>query len=128
MGRGRAAMAYSETSDEEVDLDDPNLDAALHQAEQLLGIPPDPNEYVRSSRYMSVCTPVISSSLCAVEHRHQEYEADVVQQLGQVILSISLVCSWPVLACVLQPCLRSALSIRCRKLFHNFGNLLTTSP
>ena len=41
-------MAYSETSDEEVELDDPNLDAALHQAEQLLGIPPDPNEYVHA--------------------------------------------------------------------------------
>lgn len=34
-------MAYSETSGEEVDLDNPNLDAALHQAEQLLGIPPE---------------------------------------------------------------------------------------
>lgn len=34
-------MAYSDTSDEEVDLNDPNLDAALHQAEQLLGIPPE---------------------------------------------------------------------------------------
>ena len=35
-------MAYSDTSDEEdVDLNNPNLDAALHQAEQLLGIPPD---------------------------------------------------------------------------------------
>ncbi|KAL3153825.1 hypothetical protein ABBQ32_013401 [Trebouxia sp. C0010 RCD-2024] len=28
-------------SDEEVDLNNPNLDAALHQAEQLLGIPPE---------------------------------------------------------------------------------------
>ncbi|KAL3140274.1 hypothetical protein ABBQ38_004542 [Trebouxia sp. C0009 RCD-2024] len=34
-------MAYSDTSDEEVDLNNPNLDAALHQAEQLLGIPPE---------------------------------------------------------------------------------------
>ena len=34
-------MAYSDSSDEDVDLNNPNLDAALHQAEQLLGIPPD---------------------------------------------------------------------------------------
>ena len=34
-------MAYSDTSDDDVDLDNPNLDAALHQAEQLLGIPPE---------------------------------------------------------------------------------------
>ncbi len=34
-------MAYSDTSDEDVDLNNPNLDAALHQAEQLLGIPPE---------------------------------------------------------------------------------------
>ncbi|KAL0023643.1 hypothetical protein WJX77_010140 [Trebouxia sp. C0004] len=34
-------MAYSDTSDEEADSNNPNLDAALHQAEQLLGIPPE---------------------------------------------------------------------------------------
>lgn len=39
-------MAYSDTSDEEVDLNDPNLDAALHQAEQLLGIPPEQARWV----------------------------------------------------------------------------------
>lgn len=38
-------MAYSDTSDEEVDLNNPNLDAALHQAEQLLGIPPEQPRY-----------------------------------------------------------------------------------
>lgn len=47
-------MAYSDTSDEEVDLNNPNLDAALHQAEQLLGIPPEQARYV-GIQYVTGC-------------------------------------------------------------------------
>ena len=53
-------MAYSETSGEEVDLDNPNLDAALHQAEQLLGIPPDQARSVCVA-YMPCCSQILSS-------------------------------------------------------------------
>lgn len=80
-------MAYSDTSDEEVDLNDPNLDAALHQAEQLLGIPPEQARWVSTKKQQDVnllprCIPKHGQPCRAA----QEYKYDDVQQPGQVTL------------------------------------------
>lgn len=79
-------MAYSETSGEEVDLDNPNLDAALHQAEQLLGIPPDQARFVASDA-VYICYVFIRYLLpmLHLECSEQDYGYDVgLQPAGQV--------------------------------------------
>lgn len=84
-------MAYSETSGEDVDLDNPNLDAALHQAEQLLGIPPEQARYgvVVVNQQLKACISYMSQPVLA-GCSEQDYGYDTGLQAAVQVLACFL--------------------------------------